>query len=803
VCPLGRGGSSPLIRTLTGRKLIASGAAAAAAASLSGAGRAHEALPTTEVVVTLKAPPLTAFGRSLTTARHATYARALAAAQRQAIREIRAVIPSAQVRWRYRLVANGFALVVPTADVGRLSRVPGLEVWQNVRYHSMSLHVVNSPELIGADKLWGAGLATAGNGIKIGIIDDGVDASHVYFSAAGFSYPPGFPKGDTALTTPKVIVQRAFAPPSPEYRYARTPFDPTQSFHATHVAGIAAGDHGTDAGSATISGIAPNAWLGNYKALSIPTPDFGLDGNAAEITAAIEAAVGDGMNVINLSLGEPEIEPSRDLVVRAIEAAAKAGVVPVVAAGNDFTQFGYGSISSPANAPSAITVAATTSSDMIADFSSGGPTPVSLQLKPDVSAPGVGITSSLPPGQGGPWGQLGGTSMASPHVAGAAALLKERHPTWTVEQIKSALILTGDPVRDSTGHEVSVLREGGGEIDLPRADNPLFFTSPTNVTFPTNGGTKSLELSDAGGGAGTWTVATEVQRGSTEQGVVVSAPTTVSVPGPLAVSATVTGHARSGSVTGFFVLSRGSDSRRIPFWVGVDHPVLGSEPLRQLTAIGLYTASTAKGESKVVRYRYPTGGDATYGGPEIVYRVTISRPIANFGVAVVSGSAVPHIVYAGDENHLVGYGGLPQTLNPYLKSFGQTRPVAGVVLPAPGAYDIVFDSHSLRSAGAFRFRFWRNDATPPRLHVISSTSGRVVVSAVDGGAGVDPRSVSATVDGHDARVRYSDGRLSLTADPGTHTIVVTASDYQELKNMEDVAKIKPNTATLTRTVTVS
>ena len=64
-----------------------------------------------------------------------------------------------------------------------------------------------------------------------------------------------------------------------------------------------------------ISGVAPNAYLGNYKALTIPTPNFGLDGNAAEIAAAIEAAVADGMDVINLSLGEPEIEPSRDIVV--------------------------------------------------------------------------------------------------------------------------------------------------------------------------------------------------------------------------------------------------------------------------------------------------------------------------------------------------------------------------------------------------------------------------------------------------------------------------------------------------------
>jgi len=102
------------------------------------------------------------------------------------------------------------------------------------------------------------------------------------------------------------------------------------------------------------------------------------------------------MNVINLSLGEPEVEPSRDLVVQAIDAAAAAGVVPVVAAGNDFSDFGYGSVSSPGSAPGAITVAAVDSRNVIADFSSAGPTPVSLGMKPDVSAPGVSIPLVAP-----------------------------------------------------------------------------------------------------------------------------------------------------------------------------------------------------------------------------------------------------------------------------------------------------------------------------------------------------------------------------------------------------------------------
>ena len=167
-----------------------------------------------------------------------------------------------------------------------------------------------------ATKRWQTGLPNRGDGVKIGIIDDGVDQSQRYFSPVGYTMPPGFPKGQTAYTTAKVIVARAFAPAGTKWKNALKPFDAVQSEHATHVAGIAAGNANTAAGGgATISGIAPRAYIGNYKALSVPTDaGVGLDGNAPEIVAAIEAAVADGMDIINLSIGEPEIAPSRDLV---------------------------------------------------------------------------------------------------------------------------------------------------------------------------------------------------------------------------------------------------------------------------------------------------------------------------------------------------------------------------------------------------------------------------------------------------------------------------------------------------------
>jgi subtilisin family serine protease len=750
-----------------------------------------------EVIVTLDAKPLARGGEL----------RTLEATQRSAESELTDRIQGLSVRHRYSTVLDALAVTLPASELGAVESTDGVvRVYPNVGYRALRS---SSPAFIGAPALWGQTLSSAGNGVKIGIIDDGVDRTHPYFSARGYRMPRGFPKGQKSLTSAKVIVARAFAPRTPKWKYAKRAFDPLNSGHATHVAGIAAGNHRTQAQGRRISGVAPKAYLGNYKVLTVPS-GFGLNGNSAEIVAGIEAAVRDGMDVINLSLGEAEIDPSRDIVAAALDGAAAAGVVPVVAAGNNFEELGAGSVTSPGSSDRAITVAAESEEGgpVISSFSSAGPTPLSLRMKPDVTAPGESVLSSVPR-RGGLWATFSGTSMASPHVAGAAALLHQRHSAWTVEQIKSAIVQTGRPVLRG-GAEVESTREGGGTVDLVRADSPLVFASPTGLSFghiPPGGSVAvHVMLSDAGGGAGPWAVSTSIQQPA--GGVSFSVPPSVTVSGELVVTAIAATGSSQGSRTGFVELTRGADRRRIPYWLRVSAPALAAAQTTPLTRTGTYKGNTRGRPALVQSYRYPEdprglGVPRILSGPEQVFRVSLRRRVANFGIAVTGGrlDVQPRVVRAGDENRLLGEIALPYNANPYTTSFGRPVPVVGAALPAPGDYDIVFDTLSASRAGPFTFRFWIGDTRPPRLRFLSARGGVVRVFARDDGAGIDPSQILLFVDGRQRPARYdSRRRLIVTTGRrlarGRHGLRLVVSDYQELKNTENVRRIMPNTAQL-------
>ncbi|MGH3078133.1 MAG: S8 family peptidase [Gaiellaceae bacterium] len=769
-----------------------------------------------QVVVTLASPALgLAPGGASRIARE----------QRAFRRALASDVPGARVRWRYRLVANGFAVDVPRSQMPRLRGIPGVrDVFASTRYGPQ---LDRSPGQIGAPGLWGSGLGTAGQGVKIGIIDTGVDASHPFLAPAGYTMPPGFPRGQTRFTSAKVIVARAFAPPGATSRFARDAFDPEESSHGTHVAGIAAGNNGTDApGDRTVSGVAPRAYIGNYKALVRTDVGLSPNGNSPELVAAIEAAVRDGMDIINLSLGEPEIEPTRDLVARALDAAAAAGVVPVVAAGNDFGSVGPGSVSSPGSSARAITVAAAEiggppSTAVLADFSSVGPTAISLRMKPDVSAPGVDIFSSVPSG----WTASSGTSMASPHVAGAAALLVQRHPGWTVAQVKSALVQTGTALSDERGRALGPQFQGGGLVSLARADRPLLFAEPSSLSFglltratSTRG---SIELADAGDGAGTWHV-TDARASSSTGRATLTLPSSVDAPGTLAWEIVVPAAAREGVVGGTIELRRGTEVRRVPYWGRVTAPMLGRHRVIPLSRTGVHTGTTRGRPSLVRGYRYPenprgVGVTTALNGPETVYRVRLTRRVANFGVVILrraNGSFVePRIVAGLDENRIAGYAGLPFASNPYLAGpfgFQSRSAVVAALSPAPGDYAVVFDSATRAGAGGFMFRYWVNDVTPPNARLLDRTVVRgegVRIRVTDSGSGVDPGSLVASWDGLPATTRYRNGVVSVATAgeglaSGKHRLRLTLHDYQETKNTENVARILPNARVFTATVTV-
>jgi hypothetical protein len=472
-------------------------------------------------------------------------------------------------------------------------------------------------------------------------------------------------------------------------------------------------------------------------------------------------------------------------------------------------------VSSPGSSADAITVAAAAIEGARADmagFSSAGPTPLSLRLKPDVTAPGVSILSSVP---GADWSTSSGTSMAAPHVAGGAALLLQRHPDWTPAQVKGAVVGTARPLRP--GELEPPTRAGAGFLDLVAADVPLVTASPTSVSFRhlTRGAllSQDVALADAGGGAGTWSVAVDVE--AAPAGTVVSAPASVTVPGTIELTALAGG--ADGEAGGVVRLTREGVVRRIPFWLRVSTPALAGAATRPLPRPGTYAGDTRGKPALAATYRYPevpAGGpvNATLAGPEQLFRFSVRRRAANVGVVITSrGKGVrvePRVIAAGDENRLAGYAALPFNLNPYLVDFGEPTLAAGVLHPATGAYDVVFDSPTAAGAGAFTFRFWVDDVTPPTARLLKPSVPRrtpIRIRVTDAGSGVDRSSILVTVDGVTRPVTLSGGVIRIGTSGlarGRHRLRLQVSDYQETRNMENVARILPNTRVLRTVVTI-
>ena len=289
-----------------------------------------------------------------------------------------------QVLDRRSFLLNRLVVRADGAEVERLRARPEVRaVYPN---GERWLLLDEAPNQVGAPQLWELlGEGEEGAGISVAILDSGINHRHPMFQDD--SLPPAgtFPDSLTAYTNRKVIVAR---------NYARTEFvlsngDLTAEDrigHGSRVAAIAAGSS-VDSPAGRIQGLAPRAYLGNYRV-------FGQESRTttAAVIAAIEDAVEDGMDVVNLSLGGDADDPGAELEARAIRLATQVGVVVVVASGNSGPELR--SITTPGISKDAITVGAASHSRFLADASLleiGASRPLPPELRSIPSIPGEGV----------------------------------------------------------------------------------------------------------------------------------------------------------------------------------------------------------------------------------------------------------------------------------------------------------------------------------------------------------------------------------------------------------------------------
>ena len=368
---------------------------------------------------------------------------------------------------------RGYAARVPAAQIVLLADDPEIE---RISFDTpVRAHLDVATRAIRADVARAEFSSLSGKGVGIALVDTGV-MSHVDFQR---------PKGQPQVVEVEVV--------------GREPGLMDYYGHGTHVAGILVGNGAASSDNRsfrTFRGMAPEALLISIRALQ---PDG--SGNTSDVIAAIDWAIRFkatyNIRVLNLSLGHPVYESyAVDPLCRAVRAAHDAGILVVVAAGNDGgVGSGFGTIGSPANEPTAVTVGAMDDSntaavedDVVAWYSSKGPTLIDHVVKPDLVAPGTWIVSTRAPGsyldttyhdlalqygdyrtdpnnaaKDGDYYTLAGTSMAAPFVAGTAALMIQKEPLLDPATVKARLM------RSAVKDENLVFETGAGYLDVAAA----------------------------------------------------------------------------------------------------------------------------------------------------------------------------------------------------------------------------------------------------------------------------------------------------------------------------------------------
>lgn len=565
-----------------------------------------------------------------------SYRAELSARRSEFKRWLRSNAPKAKVTGEFDTSLNAVGVELNGTGLDLLRSAPLAErvEYQGVYVPTTGAQIAD-PDLsiIRAVDAWGAaGVAGAGAGVKVGVVDTGIDFTHPCFDDAG--YTPQTQLGDTRFTNNKVIVARVFNNKAPSRGYTAEAIGD----HGTHVSGTIACNYQTPATvngvviPYGISGVAPRALLGSYNVF----PSDVEDARSEDILNALDAAVADGMTVINMSLGGGS-HGIQDLLTIAVDNIDLANIVVAVSAGNEgpghdtvgspgmaaraltggastvphfvgatltlattptasaydiasgdfelvaaagltataavapveaatglptacaglagasmtgkvavisrgacsfstkirnaqsagavavvvvnnvagdptaMAQDGtanqpsipaymvsltardamFGAVGVEVNISSGLAYKATTNVDIMAGFSSQGPTDVNRRVKPDVVAPGVNVLSSIPRRFCGGlpcFAFFSGTSMASPHLAGSAAVVRQQHPAWSSAQVRSAIVNTADEgLLKKFSNGVDIVTDpnivGAGRENLLSAVNAQVLLDPVSVSF--------------------------------------------------------------------------------------------------------------------------------------------------------------------------------------------------------------------------------------------------------------------------------------------------------------------------------